>query len=373
MSLADIPILLVFAFTAFVSPIDEPKPCQGIVVAADKVTADSLAQWAKAEQQVILNLSTCTDDMNHQAANLIQASGLEIGYFIEVGRCPELADAHPEWMASLQGHPEWRRLFPDFPATGANQVVKNYPWVPVYYREALDAHRERIRKLLDGKPAAKRIWLNDIQGGPSACGCGHPLCRWTADYGPIKTARTIGDTGPAEFVQTIRELAPNAEVIPILTTECELDDKEHECAGVNCFEGICWKAFSKQLAAIDTDSPRIGLACFYREFGRDLERYGDEAVWVRTAVQSLETMPPKRSGKAIGSDRVIAVLQGWNVNESEIEQQKRMALESGAGGWLLVQTPIDQSWKPRMFDYDPEKVSQFASESEHSDHGKHDH
>jgi len=373
MILAEITIGFLSAIIAFIPLQDNSNSFQGIVVAADSVTPDALDRWKKAELNVTLNLSAGTDETNLLAANQIQTAGMEVGYFIEVGRCPELADAHPEWMASLQGHPEWRRLFPEFPVAGKNQVVKNYPWVPVFYREAFDAHCERIRKLLDGKPAAKRIWLNDIQGGPSACGCGHPLCRWIGDYGPVKTGTSLGDTAPAEFVQAIRKLSPGAEVIPVLTTECELEDREHECAGVNCFAGICWKAFSKQLAAIDADSSRIGIACFYREFDRDLPRYGGEGGWIKTAIQSLEVMPPKREGRAVRAEKLIAVLQGWNVDEDQIQSQISMARESGSAGWLLVTTPVSQAWEPRLLDYDPEKIKKFSDNNPATHDHDHNH
>ena len=61
----------------------------------------------------------------------------KVDYFFEVGRCPELAKQHPEWMASIQGHQEWMRLFKDFSKPKKDEVVKVYPWVPVFNREPL--------------------------------------------------------------------------------------------------------------------------------------------------------------------------------------------------------------------------------------------
>ena len=121
------------------------------------------------------------------ACDRIEQAGLPLHYWIEVARCPELADAHPNWMASLQGHPEWRRLFANPPTPGDNEVVKTYPWVPILARETFDAQFARIRELLKDRPQPAGLFLNDIQGSPSACGCGSHLCRWTSDYGKLRT------------------------------------------------------------------------------------------------------------------------------------------------------------------------------------------
>lgn len=74
------------------------------------------------------------------------------------------------------------------------------------------------------KPSAKRIWFNDLQGAPSACGCGHPLSCWTADYGPIKTATTLDENAAAEFIAAVKQLSVGAEIIPIFVGECEEED-----------------------------------------------------------------------------------------------------------------------------------------------------
>src|SRR5688572_29781297 len=134
------------------------------------------------------------------AAKRVALAGLELWYWIEIARSPAFADDHPQWMASLQGHQEWRRYFKDFPDPKPGEVVKNYPWVPILYREAFDAHLARVKKLLSARPAAKGVFLNDLQGPPSACGCGNAVCRWTADYGPLRTATPLGEDAAAQFV-----------------------------------------------------------------------------------------------------------------------------------------------------------------------------
>src|ERR1700693_1698216 len=72
---------------------------------------------------------------DRQAVERIGRAGLDAYYWIEVGRWPEIADTYSRWMASLQGHPEWRRFHRDFPQPKDDEVVKAYPWTPVFYQE----------------------------------------------------------------------------------------------------------------------------------------------------------------------------------------------------------------------------------------------
>lgn len=328
----------------------------GVVVTAEQVTAANLAQWQATQNPVVLNINSIDNHKQDRAAALaIAQAGLQLDYFIEVARCPELAALHPEWMASLQGHGGWRNQFPEVAHPNARQVIKNQPWVPILYRESFAAHVARIKSLLEDKPPAKRIWLNDLQGAPSACGCGHPLCRWTADYGPIKTATPLDENAAAEFVAAISELSVGVEVIPIFVGECEEEDKETVCCGVACFEGKCWKEFTKQLDAVAKTSPTIGVACFYREFDRDLPRYDQTAGWIRYTLDSFSAMPAKRDGVGVPTGRLVAVLQGWDVSSIEMEAQIERVRENKAQGYLVALCPINQSWQPVVFDL-PESI-----------------
>ena len=289
-----------------------------------------------------------TRDMQRSVAERIAASPLELAYWIEIGRCVELAESNPRWMASLQGHSEWRRLFPKFPQPAGDEIVKNYPWVPIGYQEAFEAHRERVRKLLEGLPPPRTIYLNDLQAAPSACGCGHSLCRWTTDYGPLRTATRLDDRASARFVSAIQEMAPTAGIVPVLATECEQADKEEVCGGVGCFDGICWRAFSKQLDPLAEVSPTIGLLTLYRLFDRDRPRYGPTAGWVGHALESLQSMPPIRDGIAVPAARLAAVVQGWDVSEEQLRAQVEQANRHGVRQIVVARTPIEQSWEPRI-------------------------
>ncbi|MSR56472.1 MAG: hypothetical protein EXS05_02225 [Planctomycetaceae bacterium] len=288
---------------------------------------------------------------DRSAAVRIAEAGFELWYWIEIARCRQLADDHPHWMASLQGHQEWRRFFKEFPKPQPGEVVKNYPWVPIVYRETFDAQLARVQELLAARPAARGILLNDLQGAPSACGCGNPVCRWTADYGPIKTATPLGDDAAARFVAAVEKTCgKKVQVIPVWTTECEAHDVHNDalCAGVSCFKGICWKAYCRQLQHLDEQSPTIGALLLYKEFGQDTKNFPQPAGWVSHALRGFQTMPPQNSGKAIAASRLLAVLQGWDVSPDELAAQQKQVQSVGAAGWVVAFARIDQSWTPRI-------------------------
>lgn len=324
---------------------------RGIVVEVTEVSEQTIQQWQQQNwQQVVLLLDDQSESAKvAKACQQIQAANLSIEYFWEVGRSPKLADEHPDWMASLQGHTEWRRLFPDFPATASNEVAKTYPWVPICYQESFEAQLNRIAERLNGLPEPNRVWLNDLQAAPSACGCGHPLCRWTGDYGPIHTAKPLGDSAAAGFINQLHGRFPKVEFVPIWVTECEEEDKHEACGGVGCFEGICWKAWTRQLSAIEQISPVLGVSCFFNAHERDLPRYGETAAWTRSAVSFFETVPAKKKSTPVKSDRLVVVLQGWDVSTDEVAAQVSHALACQPRGILLVQPKIDQHWEPRIY------------------------
>ncbi len=358
-------VTLLIIFAGCQDPADQPSTTdtvppnvtssivvtRGIVVSAEQVTSEALREWQVNSYCVAMVLS---NDTNHsaelKAATAINAAKLPLEYFIEIGRCPEMAAAHPEWMASLQGHAEWRKLFPAVAEPTENQVVKNSPWVPILYAETFAAHEDRVASLLRNMPIAEKIWLHDLQGAPSACGCGHPLCRWTADYGPIKTATPLDNSAAAKFVSAIQELSPESQIVPIFAGECEQEDEHSVCCGVACFDGKCWTEFTAQLDAVAQVSPLIGVSSFYIDYERDLSRYGTDAAWIKYTVRSFQEMPPKRKGTGVASPRLVPILQGWNVSDAQISAQIKQANACNVSGWRLALTPIDQSWQPVMFD-----------------------
>src|SRR5579863_327617 len=73
--------------------------------------------WGSGYTSIVLVVSkadAASALLDRQAVERITKTGLAPYYWIEIARCPEMADAHPLWMASLQGHPEWRRFHKDF-------------------------------------------------------------------------------------------------------------------------------------------------------------------------------------------------------------------------------------------------------------------
>jgi hypothetical protein len=341
---------LLLLATWFSSPASAEFRCA--LLAPDMVTGERLTSLREEGYDSVVLAVSQGNDAEKNAAALIEKSRLDLRYWIEVGRSPELADKHPLWMASLQGHDEWRRFHRDFPHPAANETVKCYPWVPVFYREAFDAHLARIEKLLAGMPPVKAVYLNDLQGAPSACGCGNPVCRWTTDYGPVVTATKLGDDAPAKFVAAVRKLvSKETKVVPVWVTECEAHDKDNDklCAGVGCYEGICWKAYAKQLAPLAAESESLGALLLYKEFRQDVPVYTERAGWIGHAIKhGFAEQPAKQKSPAIKASRIAAVLQGWEVTGAELAAQVQQAESAGAGGTIVAFARIDQSWSPRV-------------------------
>jgi hypothetical protein len=143
---------------------------------------------------------------------------------------------------------------------------------------------------------------------------------------------------------------PEAKIIPVWTPECEEYDLNGLCAGVGCFEGTCWREFTAQLMPLAREAETIGALLPYREFQRDLPIYGPMAGWIKHALNSFSDMPRKRNGTSIPTNRLIAILQGWDVTPEQISAQIARSEEAGAAGYLVSLMKIDQSWEPRIVD-----------------------
>ena len=194
----------------------------------------------------------------------------------------------------------------------------------------------------------RRVFLNDLQGPPSACGCGHPLCRWTTDYGPLTSASRLTNGAAAGFVAAVKHLAPGVEVIPVWATECEEHDKDGLCAGVGCFRGTCWREWTAQLTPLAAEAHTVAALLLSGEFQRDLPGNDPRAVWIARALAYFQEMPARYKADGIPRNRLIAVLQGWNVTEDQLNAQMALADESGAMGVVVAYGRIEQSWEPRM-------------------------
>lgn len=315
-------------------------------------TPERLEEWRRAGYgAAVLLLQPPAAEAVKEAARRVRQSGLELDYWVEVARSPELADRHPEWMASLQGHPEWRRYHPGAPQPAEGEVIKKYPWVPISYKEAQQAQIRRITALLKDLPAPRRLYLNGLQAGPSACGCGNLLCQWTADYGPITTASPLGDNAASLFLDSLAKQLPQVRMLPVWIPECEEADmpKGRACDGVACFSGACWPAWVKQLSPVEKKSPQIGVLALHRELQRSEERYGPPGAWSGAALRLFQSIPPARGGRAIPSGRLIAVVQQWGVAQDESRRALESAVSAGAGEIVAACTPISSAWEPRLY------------------------
>ncbi|MBL8896434.1 MAG: hypothetical protein JNM84_02345 [Planctomycetes bacterium] len=270
------------------------------------------------------------------AARAIRAAKLRLGYWLEVARSPSLANAEPELMASLQGHEEWRTKVADAPEPDVDEVVKVWPWVPILTREGYDAQLARLRARLALLPPADELWLSGLQGAPSACGCGHPLCRWAADYHlrdarhptRIPSGTPHGPDAAARFVEAVRALAPQAEVIPVWVAECAEDDAL--CHGVPCYEGRCWPALAEQWAPVVAISERAAVLIPSRSVGLPVD-----AARVQRELASLARIERRNAPRvAIDPQRLIAVV------EEPLEL---------TGAHVVAECELEQSWEPRIW------------------------
>src|SRR5262249_30737272 len=144
-------VLLALLFPVWARGEDLPSLVQAktrtALLRGDQADADRLLQLQmEGFTSVALMLTSTNAEADALVVKRVRRAGLELDYWIEVARNPAMADAHPEWMASIQTHQEWRRQFPQFAPTPSNCVVKVYPWVPVLYRETFDAHLRRINQ-----------------------------------------------------------------------------------------------------------------------------------------------------------------------------------------------------------------------------------
>jgi len=355
-------LLAVFAARVLVSwgesDAAEPKlPIRGVLVGIDGVSPGFLAAWkAKGVNAVVVPLDEATKQRWKPMAEAVERGGMTLWPWIEVARNPAMADAHPEWMAAIGGHhDDWRRRFPDAPAAKRGEVIKAWPWVPIGYAPAFDAHRQRLKRLLGDLPGSwAGAFLNDLQAGPSSCGCGNDQCRWALDYGSPPTApRTPGDDAAAKIVAELSAGHPAKVIIPVWVTECESADLPDAqggtglCGRVRCAQNDCWPRYARNWNPLlkQTGGP-VALGVWPETFRRDASR------WIGSDLVLFQT--PPRGGSPLAPLRTIAVIQAWGQPDSAaIALTQRV--DRAAAGWVLALELIDQSWEPRAVPVPPER------------------
>jgi hypothetical protein len=190
------------------------------------------------------------------------------------------------------------------------------------------------------------VFLNDLQAGPSSCGCGNDQCRWALDYGTAETAaKTPGDDAAARIIAELLSRHSGKVIIPVWVTECEpvdlpdAKDGTGLCGGVFCAKNDCWPRYVRNWNPLlkATVGP-IALALWPETFRRD------PAHWIETDVDLFQK--PPRGGTPLGAEKTIAIVQAWDKPEAAVDavldRMKRLA-----SGWVLALDPIDQSWEPR--------------------------
>jgi hypothetical protein len=329
----------------------EPKaPVRGVLVKPERLTPEFLAGWkAKGATAVVVALDEDAKGRWQAIAESVERAGMALWPWIEVARNPVMADAHPEWMAATGGHHnDWRRRFPTAPTAKEGEVVKAWPWVPIGYAPALDAHRARIKMLLADLPGKwAGVFLNDLQAGPSSCGCGNDQCRWALDYGTHPTAaRTPGEDAAAKLVSELVARHRDKTIVPIWVTECEpidlpgAKDGTGLCGTVGCAKGDCWPRYAHAWnSLIQATNGPVALALWPETFHRDPTR------WMETALPLFQK--PPQGGNAIAADRTIAVIQTWGKTEAVVGPLLKK-LEPLSPGWVLMLDSIEQSWEPRV-------------------------
>lgn len=340
-------------------------PLQAVFVDVDGISAARAAQWRRQGYGAAAVLLDERHDSAayKRASRMLAEAKLDLYYWIEVARQPEMAAAHPEWMASLGTHDDWRTRFPNVPAPNDGEVAKAFPWVPLGYRDAYEAHLARVSVLLKRAAGDYRgLLLNDLQGGPASCGCGNLQCRWAIDYRvPSTTTKLEGDDVAARFVADVQKLAPAKRVIPVWMTECEDRDlpagrqagggSTGYCGGVACSRTTCPKVFTKQWSALvgAVDGP-LGLIATQQELGREGRDYGEPAGWTTQPIDYLDTVLPANGGNAAGHGRLWLVVQGYGVPAEDLAASRQAAAQAGVGAVVVALTRIDQTYEPRILE-----------------------
>ena len=336
-------------------------PLEIVLVEAQPVTSEMVSQWKKEGfKAVAVVLDERTGKSAYgKLARRISDGGLELYCWIEVGRNPKLAAAHPRWMAALGMHQDWQKNFPGFPEPGIGNVAKAFPWVPIGYREAFDAHLARIEQLLRRAPPGWRgLLLNDLQAGPSSCGCGNLQCRWAIDYHVRPTATKMdGDDVAARFVAEVRKRAGDEAVIPVWTTECaevDLPPDKHQgrpgtglCGTVGCATGTCPQVFARQWSALVSghDGP-IGLLALHTALQRTQKEFGGGPGWVANAIAYLDQTLPGHGGKIVSADRLWVVVE--DTPRAGTATARELAAKAGVGAVIVARAQMDQSYEPKM-------------------------
>jgi hypothetical protein len=345
------------------APASRPATPQAVLVNPTDVTLESLEAWRREGFSTVVTVldEQFPPEVYRTAGTLIERAVWPHYHWMEVGRCPLLADEHPLWMASLGMHTDWQEKFPNSKRPADGEVAKAYPWVPIGYQSTFAAHLARIEKLLErAAPDYRGLLLNDLQGGPAACGCGNVRCRWALDYHvPATAGEQVGDDAAARFLRRVGQLTPNKELIPIWTTECEaldLPGASHGtglCGKVKCATTTCPQAFARQWQAlIEGHEGTIGLLALHRELQQPGPRDRPNAAWVASPLEYVEQIARANELERIAPERLWIVVEGQDLHVAEAQAVRDTVLRQRPAMVVVARVRIDQSYEPRIISTD---------------------
>ncbi len=336
-------ISLLVLFTAINAYTEGEETLRGYLTSPDKID-QSLLEKLRDEgyNSVVLDISRIKKDADISSVkDSIITSGFGLYYWIEVGRDRSAVAKNRKWM-----HRPHKTGF------YGGSSVSIYPWVSINNKGVFDYEKDRVKSLIlrAGPERALGIFLNDVQSAPEGCGCGNALCRmwdnsegeklsgdWPDYFGknPIAVLR---------FVEAVESLFPRFNVVPIITEECEAG---LEVGGVKDPETTL--GYGRMLCShpdgletyptlIKTLSPlkAVGILSLYKVFDRDDPAYGCQAAWVGAILDRYRLYDRDQ--------RLISVIQGWDVTEDELKSQIQQALDHTAFGYIVAGVEIDQSW-----------------------------
>jgi len=345
------------------APASRPATPQAVLVNPRDVTLESLEAWRREGFSTVVTVldEQFPPEVYRTAGSLIERAGWPHYHWVEVGRCPLLANEHPRWMASLGMHTDWQQKYPGSKRPAKGEVAKAYPWVPIGYQVTFDAHLDRIEKLLDrAAPGYRGLLLNDLQGGPAACGCGNVRCRWVLDYHvPATAGEQVGDDAAARFLKRVGQLAPDKDLIPIWTTECEAIDLPGTengtglCGKVECAHTTCPKAFARQWRAlVGGHRGSLGFLGLHRQLQQPGAQGQPSANWVSAPIEYVDQIAGGAMEGRVARERVWLVVEGWNLPAEEAQAVRTKALAQQVAMIVVARTQIDQSFEPRVIPSD---------------------
>ncbi len=131
--------------------------------------------WVLGAKAIAWDLrEDCADAVRAATAAKLRSDG-----WYSVARDPQAAEEHPEWMHA----PECNAWLGGKARPDHHTLVA--PYISINNREAFEYARARLLDRVIENDWCVRLWLSDIQGAPSGCGCGNPSCRsWDNSPGP---------------------------------------------------------------------------------------------------------------------------------------------------------------------------------------------